>query len=526
MANSFVASRAQLTYALCLPLAVLLGYFLAEPMDSGSVLAVALVIGVLSIPIFMRWYHPMLLFSWNAAIAPFFFPGQAYLWNVLAFVGIGFAVVNRFVSIEARFESVPSITWSLLFLCATVVVTAWLRGGIGVRSFGGSHYGGRYYFLILAAILGYFALTSRRIPLEKARLYSGVYFLSGLTALVPNVVYLAGPAFYFLFYVFPPGMASDQIMGASSLGSSLTRLNGLTFASEAFYCWLFARYGLRGLFDWNKPWRFGLLLLAAAGCAFTGYRSHFILFLLTAGMQFYFEGLFRPGVIVTVLAATLLIGAILVPMVDKLPIVVQRSLCFIPGLPVDPVLKASAQRSSDWRIRMWQDLLPQIPRYLLKGKGYTFDPSEQDLAIESARRYRDQDYGAAMYAGDYHNGPLTLIIPLGIWGVIGFLWFLVAGCKYLYCNSRHSPSELRAINTFLLACFSGRIVYFLFVFGMFPSDLFSFTGIVGLAVCLNGAKKIPQSPAAELETPPRLMQLALSLRRCKRALTPQHAFLF
>ena len=513
MANSFVASRAQLIYALCLPLAVLLGYFLAEPMDSGSVLAVALVIGVLSIPVFMRWYHPMLLFSWNAAITPFFFPGQAYLWNVLAFVGIGFAVVNRFVSADARFESVPSITRSLLFLGATVVVTAWLRGGIGLRSFGASHYGGRNYFLILAAILGYFALTSRRIPLDRAKSYSAIYFLSGLTALVPNVVYLAGPAFYFFFYLFPSGMAAEQLLGTASLDPLPIRLNGLTFASEAFYCWLFARYGLRGLCDWSKPWRFGLLLLASVASVSTGYRSYFILFLLTFGMQLFFEGLLRPRVVVAAFASIIVAAAAMVPIASKLPVVVQRSICFIPGIPVDAALKASAEGSSQWRIRMWRDLLPQIPQYLLKGKGYIFDPGDQDLAIESARRYRDQDYGAALFAGDYHNGPLTLLIPLGIWGLFGFLWFLVAGWRYLHRNLLHGPPGLRSINTLLMAYFSARIVYYFCVFGMFPSDLFNFTGIVGLAMCLNGANwVIRQVPTTQPANPPTREELAFNFR--------------
>src|SRR5438876_11024139 len=36
MASTFVVSRSQLIYALCLPLAVLIGYFLAEPLESGS----------------------------------------------------------------------------------------------------------------------------------------------------------------------------------------------------------------------------------------------------------------------------------------------------------------------------------------------------------------------------------------------------------------------------------------------------------------------------------------------------------
>ena len=39
--------------------------------------------------------------------------------------------------------------------------------------------------------------------------------------------------------------------------------------------------------------------------------------------------------------------------------------------------------------------------------------------------------GAAM-AGDYHNGPLSVLIPFGIWGLAAFVWLLVAGARFLY----------------------------------------------------------------------------------------------
>ena len=51
MASTFVVSRSQLIYALCLPLAVLIGYFLAEPLESGSIAIVVFVMSVLCLPL-------------------------------------------------------------------------------------------------------------------------------------------------------------------------------------------------------------------------------------------------------------------------------------------------------------------------------------------------------------------------------------------------------------------------------------------------------------------------------------------
>src|SRR5580692_5102957 len=103
MANAVVISRSNLIYGLCLPLAVLLGYLLAEPFESGSVAVVVLVISVLSIPILMRWHHPFLIFAVNAAIYPYFVPGRPMLWMIMAVVSAFFLVLNRSMGRDVRF---------------------------------------------------------------------------------------------------------------------------------------------------------------------------------------------------------------------------------------------------------------------------------------------------------------------------------------------------------------------------------------------------------------------------------------
>jgi len=88
-------------------------------------------------------------------------------------------------------------------------------------------------------------------------------------------------------------------------------------------------------------------------------------------------------------------------------------------------------------------------------------------------------------AGDYHNGPLSVLIPFGIWGLAAFVWLMVAGARFLYTNFREGAPELRQINAFLLALFLARILFFCFVFGTLHGDLYHFAGILGLSVALN-----------------------------------------
>ncbi len=68
-----------------------------------------------------------------------------------------------------------------------------------------------------------------------------------------------------------------------------------------------------------------------------------------------------------------------------------------------------------------------------------------------------------------------------------FLWFAIASIKYLYRNYRYGDPDLRVINTFLLAFFIARFIYYMTVFGNFYSELYFFTGLIGLSVSLNGS---------------------------------------
>ncbi|HWV98672.1 MAG TPA: hypothetical protein VNZ64_03160 [Candidatus Acidoferrum sp.] len=496
MASSVTIGRAQLAFILCLPLAILLGYLLSDPLDPGNTLLVVLMMGVLSIPLLMRWHHPMLAFAWNAAIAPAFLPGQAFLWAPLAFLALGFAIVNRFTSVEARLISVPSVAKPLLLLLVVVLGTAFLHGGFGLRSFGSVTYGGRNYVYILAAIAGYFALVSQHIPKERANLYLGLFFLPGLTALVPNLAYLGGRPWFFLFQFFPPVYAVDQARGDYALESQFSRIFGLTMASIAVLGWVLGRYGLAGALNWRKPWPLFWFFVAFTACAFCGFRSILITFFLIIALQFWFEGLFKVRTVFTGLAALLVAGAFLVTSADKLPMVVQRSISFLP-VRVSPIIELSSSGSTEWRLQMWNELLPQVPKYLLKGKGFGIDPT--DLAFASRASGFSEGFEGSMVAGDYHSGPLSLIIPLGIWGVIAFGWFVAASLKFLYRRHRFGAPELRTINTFLLAYFVARLVVFIFVFGGFFSDLFIFTGLIGLSVSLNGAT-LPQPAEAKAES--------------------------
>ena len=487
-----------LIYGLCIPLALLLGYLLATPTAFTSYATVALVLGALALPVLLRWHHALLIFLWNSYFIVFFIPGQPSLTFALAGCSFAISLLQHTMRREKVFFIAPSIGWSLVLLGLVAAVTAQLTAGIGGRAFGEEMWGAKRYLGVFGAIVGYFALVAQPVPEGREVRYASIYFLSGVTAVVSDLLYAAGPNFYFLFAFFPSMLAGSQAFTQDTL----LRLSGVGFAAQSASFFMLARYGVRGLFDLAKPWRMSAFILTAALSLVGGYRAMMILGLLVFCIQFYFEGLFKSRYMIMVLVTVVLLGTGIAVFSEKLPLSVQRSLSFLP-LKLDPMAKSDAQATLDWRLAIWKAVLPEIPKYFFLGKGFAYSGTDAYLATEAIRR-GITSLGvdeATLVGGYYHQGILTTIIPLGIWGLLLFGWFCWAALTVLVRNHRYGKDPLKPMNTFLLSLFVGRLVFFIFVYGQFDLDLFLFTGIVGLSIALNGgvrraSEAIPNSAAA------------------------------
>jgi hypothetical protein len=133
------------------------------------------------------------------------------------------------------------------------------------------------------------------------------------------------------------------------------------------------------------------------------------------------------------------------------------------------------------------------------------DPKDLYFAQVHISRRIDAGYEGSMIAGDYHNGPLTLIIPFGIWGVLAFIAFVVGSYRVLWRNYKFGDPDIANINTFNLVAFSAQLVFFLGVFGAFYMDIARFAGIVALSISLNRGVASPATApalAAEPESEP------------------------
>lgn len=486
MAREASIPKAVVIYGVSLPLAVVLGYLLAQPMSLKSIAVVGGVLGVLLLPLLVQWHHALLVIGWNAAITPFFLPGQPDLWMLMTAASLPLTLLARTLDRNRRLDFPPSLAIPLLLLAAVTLATAFATGGLGFRSLGGTTYGGRRYLTILLAIAGFFALAWGRLPKEHRRWYAGLFFLSAGTALVSDLAYLLGPQFYFLFNLFSVGEASTQIYSdMSQQPDAIARFGGVAGAASAGLFFMLLWWGIRGLMDFTRPWRAALFLGVFGLGLMGGFRSLVVIMGLVFIFQFFLEGLHRTRFLFWLLAVVVGLGLLLLPVMDRLPLAAQRTLSIIPGAPVSQAVKDDARISSDWRVEMWQVLLPEVPHYLWQGKGYAMNPTDFYLAQAAAARGIMKDYEPYLISGEYHSGILTLIIPLGVWGLLAFLAFLAAGTRALYLNRRYGDAELRMVNTFLLAFFLAKIVYYVVIYGSFYAELRVFTGVLGFSLCLN-----------------------------------------
>jgi hypothetical protein len=496
MTSSASSIRALLVYALILPLALILGYSLATPTDFGTWATLLIVLLVICTPLILAYHHPLLFLSWNMTASVFFLPGRPQLWLVMAAFSLGISALHRTLSKEARFLDVSSVVFPLLFLAATVWATGKLTGGFGLRVFGSENIGGKRYILLFAAIIGFLAMVARPVPAQKANRYIGLFFLGTVTDALANALPFVGPQFYFLYLIFPVENAGEAV---GDFGLHINRLWGLSMACLGVFFYLLARHGVAGTLNLRKPARFGVLVAIVVLAAYGGFRSVYVLMGLTFLLLFYLEGLVRSKYLIMLLVPTIVAAALVFGFANKLPLPIQRTLSFLP-ISVNPIAQYDAQTSTEWRLQIWRQVVPEIPKYLWLGKGLAISAGDLEMATELQGRGAGTSMDIAILAGDYHSGPLSVIIPLGIWGVIGFTWFLAASIRALYFNYKYGDETLKRINAFLLAYFVARTIQFIFIFGGFYTDLAIFCGIIGLNLSLNGGIRQPARTRAVTET--------------------------
>jgi O-antigen ligase len=492
--------RGLLIFALCLPLAVLLGFMLSDPLMGSNMAVISACLFMLLIPATLAVHHRALIWAAFAFIDVFFLPGQPHIWMVLSALSFGISILSRpLAKVKAKPVWDKPVLWSLFFILGSLLVTAYMTGGLGLRVMGSSVFGGRKYVGVVGAVVGFMALTMAVVPRRNAQKDVAVMLLAQTTAAVSNFAYMLGPSFYFLFLLFPAEMALQQ--AAADFSPALVgikRYSGFGPASIGLFSYCLLRWGVKGSLRIDKPWRLACLLAALFLGLLAGFRSTILICILVGLVQFFAEGLHRTKFLAGLVAVGAAGWIAIAGFASSLPLPVQRALSFLP-IKVDAAASADAKASLEWRTDMWRVVIREIPKHLWFGKGYAIDPTDLFLAEESLRRGFIMPYETSMIAGDYHNGPLSIIVSLGIIGSIGVILFLATSVRVLWRNMRYGDADIQNINTFLFSLFIGRLLFFLGLYGAFENEIWFFAATVGISLSINGglksARPKPRLPA-------------------------------
>jgi hypothetical protein len=494
--------RNALIYVVCLPLALFLGYQLSNPLSYEAVSTVAIVFLVLITPVVLKWHQPLLFFAINASIiVPFW--GRPKLGLVMVAVSLGVSILQRTLRPRFRFLSAPEIATPLFVIIVVVMATAVLRGGFGLRAFGGSSVGSSRYLMLILGALSFFAMTAQTIPANRRTLYTALFFLSGITAVVGDFFNVISPSLYLIYLVFPINRVADT----NDFTFGETRLFGFTILAVCLMNYMLARYGIRGIFLEARRWRTIFFIVFSILIFLGGFRSVFIHVTLMLGFMFLLERVYRTRLVLPLILGGVLLMALTIVFLPKLPFTFQRSLAFLP-LNVSPEARVDADSSSQWRIQMWKAVLPEVPNYLLLGKGLSFSEAdfEANTSKELSARNPDQ-WLWAVIAGDYHNGPLSAVVTFGLWGFMALVWFHVAGWRVLLMAWRNGNPEVRHLNAFLLTKFLVHLTTFWFVSGSMYTETLIFASILGFSVALNGGVcRVPYATPAVASPAPALPQ--------------------
>ena len=494
--NSSALFRSLIVYAVCVPLAIVVGWTLTNPLDYQSLGFIGVLTAILVFPLLMKWHYPLLIFSWSAPIMVFFLPGHPTLFLLMVLMSLSISVMERILNKDQHFLPAAGVRWPLLALLVVVVFTAEMTGGFGLRSLGSNVYGGRKYVTLIIGILSFFAISARPIPKKYANLYIILYFGGTLLIIISDLFPLVPPELRFIYLVIPMSDRMLDPLGGGQLELGVTRLFGVSTAANALFFLILTLYGVRDTFFSGKLWRPLVIGLAFVLIFLGGFRSAIIGALIVFAMIFYLEKMHRTVLMLPLVFATILGGMILVPLAPHLPYTFQRALAWLP-LDISAGARMDAEASTQWRLDIWQALLPEVPKYLLLGKGYSFSAEtfNQSMGADATFANRttiDAAQDPLALSSDFHSGPLSVVISFGIWGVLAWLWYWVAGFWVVWRNYHHGDPAIRHLNLMLYALFMAKVFGFLFIFGGIVDDVGGFAGIIGLSIALNHGVKRPQ----------------------------------
>ena len=405
------------------------------------------------------WLCLVIAIYQSQLIIPFLPQGlQAY--HVFAFGFVVVMIAGRIITKASCKTWTPSRGFVYLFL-VVLLLTASVRG-FGLRVFGSESWGGMAYIqlFITAGLL----LVSDSVTLTTRQwryTIVAMLFMSALPGLAQMVFQFSGGRIYYQYNFI--GAAVPTLLGTlqeSQREGGVVRYSMLgMFAQNLFAMGIV-------LFPFRRGYRVAVVFLVAMSIVmsmFSGFRSSL---LSTVGVLVFYILLQskRPirGLVIMG-AVCLLLLMILMPFARHLPMAMQRTLSFLPFVDVSMEARMDGFGSTLWRIEIWKQAWKQIPDYLLIGKGLAISPAD----ISAMTEMRLDSVTRALMSHIYHNGPLGLLLDLGVIGlIVGSAFLIISSLEFWQRLSMpFEDALLRRAYCFYTAYYLYHAVNFFLIFG-------------------------------------------------------------
>jgi len=443
MLYAVVASMGQLM--LMVPLMFLpLGVFLLARRDILFVAICVLFYSTVRIPMLagqLELYH--------AAVA---------LYIAAAFGG--YALRKRSISINAP------VFFAIAF--AIVVAYTMRARGTGFRLLGSSLWGGVRYIEILLGLALFLVSDSIRLSLRRWKMALVGMVVSGAIPALAEVAYIYSKGVTaFVYYVLQPLGQTGTAMQRMESGR-MVRFTMMLQVSNIYLIPFFLR-------KVNQRLPFKLLFFVFLAFILGGLSGHRMVLLNVVLYIWIYRFLLSKnrlvyGLISSILAASGLF--VLGQAAYLFPQNMQRMLSIIPFVKISMEADVDAFSTWSWRVLLWKETLPEIPKYLWLGKGFAYSGE-----LEMARDVRMlANYGLwwAKVQTAYHQGVLSLLVGLGLPGLLTGAAFLISLCRrhYRFWRLKQLAPEFALLHySVLVLLLMETSVYFLVygdVFVSFP----------------------------------------------------------
>jgi len=387
---------------------------------------------------------------------------------------------------------------------------------------GGSEEGGKAAIMIYVFVLAYFCGINIKSPSVKFFSYIPLIcvILTGLTGL-PFLISSLVPSLAPYLYLFTDNVNLDayidSVQGSGDQGdTAISRIGSLGQFGSVLQVYLLCYYPIGSWWRPERWWVAGLSLCCLIFAVSSGYRNVLFSFAISMTLCTWCFYSWRAVVLPITVSLLMLIvlmastsGILPIP-VNKLPMIAQRSLSFLP-FDWDQEALDSGASSNEFRKNIQK---VYIDEYMSKnpaiGNGFTIDQAAFQEWQDAAKRggsAADPEYIEAKIFIEgklFHTGWISVYDAVGIIGSIAFVllgWAEVSmAAKYIFDPKADRRSGLLPLHIWMFVNIATSMISFFTVFGDFGA---TFKNLCVYAIVLSHLSKLTKATDVIIDLPRR-----------------------